>query len=78
MKNRKWIGTLIYLTVLIVGFAWILGLFGGRDDGLAGGGAHGKNLPGGEFGRVQLVLDEVAEPVCVGAQQRADRSERVR
>ena len=34
MRNNKWIGTLIYLTILIVGFAWIMGFFGGRNDGL--------------------------------------------
>ena len=35
MKNNKWIGTLIYMTVLILGFAWMMGFFGGRDDGLS-------------------------------------------
>ena len=32
MKKRKWLGTVIYLAILVLGFAWLMGLFDGRDD----------------------------------------------
>ena len=32
MRKRKWLGTVIYLAILVLGFAWLMGLFDGRDD----------------------------------------------
>ena len=34
MKNRKWLGTVIYLVILVLAFSWIMGVFDSRDDEL--------------------------------------------
>ena len=35
MKNRKTIAIIIYAAVLVLAFSWMLGIFSGKDDGLA-------------------------------------------